>query len=162
MDEANGAVVKFEADKSEEDLWGAIAGAWSRWWSVFLRQYGNRCFQRWRDQCGNQEDYEGMERLWAECFVPLQTAGCDAAKQVRLKSVKEDVVHIAQHPEVSDTESEALLQWVKPLDSTLSKLISSHTELQKQIIARSLKDLAEQEKPSPLDKLRRSIFGKGQ
>lgn len=161
MEEANGAVARLDADRSDADLWGAVAGAWSRWWSVFLRQYGGKCFSRWRDKCGSWRDYQRMEELWAECFVPLQAAGCDIAKRIRLSDVKQEIIDVSRDPEIRRTQSKALLQWARRLDDTLSKLIASHTQLQKQTITRSLKDLAESERDSRLAKLKRSIFGRG-
>ncbi|MEE8470980.1 MAG: hypothetical protein V3S51_06595 [Dehalococcoidia bacterium] len=162
MDEAGDAVVKLDADKSDGDSWSAIAGAWSRWWNVFLRQYGNRCLSRWRDKCGQWSDRQYVERLWTESFVPLQMAGCEIAKQVRLTQVNQAVVALSDSPEVSVTQSEEAAQWAARLDDTLSKLIASHTELQKQDVTRSLKDLAEHDSGFRLGRLKRSLFGRGQ
>ncbi|MEE8374369.1 MAG: hypothetical protein V3R87_11685 [Dehalococcoidia bacterium] len=161
MDEANEAVAKFDADRSEQDRWSGIAGAWSRWWSIFLRQYGTRCFGRWRDRCGNLDDYGAMEELWAGSFVPLQVAGCEIVKQVRLKQVRQEVTELSRHSGVSRADRNALLEWSAPLDDTLSRLITSHTELQKMAITRSLRDEAEQDKGSTFAKLKRFVFGKG-
>ncbi len=162
MDEANEAVARFDADRSEQDRWSGIAGAWSRWWSIFLRQYGTRCFGRWRDRCGNLDDYGAVVELWTGSFVPLQMAGCEIVKQVRLKQVRQEVAELSRSPDVSGTEHKALLEWSAPLDDTLSKLITSHTELQKTAITRSLRDMAEHDQASTLSKLPRSGFGKGQ
>ncbi len=161
MDEANEAVARFDADRSEQDRWSGIAGAWSRWWSIFLRQYGTRCFGRWRDRCGNLDDYGAMEELWAGSFVPLQMAGCEIVKQVRLKQVRQEVTELSRHSGVSRADRNALLEWSAPLDDTLSRLITSHTELQKMAITRSLRDMAEQDKGSTFAKLKRFVFGKG-
>lgn len=161
MDEANEAVARFDPDRSEQDRWSGIAGAWSRWWSIFLRQYGTRCFGRWRDRCGNLDDYGAIEELWAGSFVPLQMAGCEIVKQVRLKQVRQEVTELSRHSGVSRANRKALLEWSAPLDDTLSRLITSHTELQKRAITRSLRDVAEQEKGSTFAKLKRFVFGKG-
>ena len=161
MDEANEAVARFDVDRSEEDRWSGIAGAWSRWWSIFLRQYGTRCFGRWRDRCSNLDDYEAMGELWAGSFAPLQMAGCEIVKQVRLKQVRQEVTELSRHAGVSRADRKALLEWSAPLDDTLSRLITSHTELQKKAITRSLSDMAEQEKGSTFAKLKRFVFGKG-
>jgi hypothetical protein len=162
MDEANESVSKFDADKPEEDLWSGIAGAWSRWWSVFLRQYGTRCFGRWRDRYGNSDDYAAMEQLWSDAFSPLQMAGCDIVKQVRLKQVRHEVAELSIRPTVSRAQRKALQEWSAPLDDTLSRLITSHTELQRIAITRSVRDMAEHDKGSTFAKLKRSVFGKGQ
>lgn len=162
MDEANEAVIKLDVNKSDGDSWSAIAGAWSRWWNIFLRQYGNRCLRRWRDKCSGWDDLQYMERLWTESFVPLQTSGSDIAKQVRLRQVNQAVAELSKKPGVSRKERSELLQWAACLDAPLSKLIASHTELQKQDVTRSLKDLAESAKGSRINKLKRSILRKGQ
>lgn len=158
-DEADEAVAKPILDRAGGDVWDLMAGNWSRWWSVFLRQYGAKCVQRWRDACGNENDYVYMERLWAETFVPLQMAGCDLVKQVRLKKVKQAVARLPRSGEVSAGESKALVKWAARLDSTLSKLIASHTELQKQAISRGLRERAAKEEKTSFGKIRRFIPG---
>jgi len=160
MDEAEEATARPDPGRSEQDFWDAMAGRWSRWWGVFLRQYGNRCFERWRDVVLKETDPEWMDRLWSERYVPLQTAGCDIVKEVRLKQVKQAVAALPQNPDVGDAESKALVKWAAGLDKTLSKLIGSHTEMQKQSIARTVRGLTIPVEEPAFGKLRKRILGK--
>ncbi len=161
MDEAEEATARPEYGKTEQDYWDVMAGRWSRWWGVFLRQYGNRCFDRWRDAIRGETDPELMDRMWSERHVALQTAGSDIVKQVRLKQVKEAVASLPENAGVSGAESQALTKWASGLDKTLSKLISSHTDMQRQTIARVIRGLTAPEEEAGLGKLRKRILGKG-
>lgn len=152
---------KLGSPSSRDD----IREFFSRWWVAFMNLYFLKCLKRWQAQCGNSRDYQSMQKLWLESFEPLLVVGCNFAKDIQRNNIKKGLVplFLAGHPERhTKADEESLQGWLDDflgkLDEGFVKGITIFKENQRQVIAKSLKDLAEYDKVSPLGKLKRLIF----
>jgi hypothetical protein len=136
---------------------------WATWWEIFVRQYSQRCVQRWADECVQMKDYNDMKKVWLKAFEPLWLAGCELEKSIRLKETTETARQKylkSGKLNADDLKSiEAGLQaFTKSSDEIASQVIANFRALQSQSIEATLKELPHFDQASLLGKLKRLIY----
>ena len=139
------------------------AEGWAAWWAIFLRHYSEKCERRWAAKCVQMKDYNDMKRVWLEAFEPLWLAGCELAKTIRLKEVRETVIQkYLNSGELHEDDRKSLEAWLeeynKPFDEIASQVIDKFNVLQRQAIEATLKELPHFDQASLLGKLKRLIY----
>ena len=146
--------------------WGSVMGVWGKWWIIFMQEYSSKCLKRWIAKCGDSRDTRSMEQLWVQYFEPLWVAGCEVAKYVRVKNLKDGAAAVlSRHSQnLSDTEQKevqddlrAWLEWCDNCGEGASQLIVEFKEKLRQAVRETLKDLREYDGASLLGKLKRLI-----
>jgi len=154
---------RFSQDRRTED-WDSHMEVWVKWWSTFLEEYSLKCIKRWIAKCGDLTNAQTMEKLWLQYFEPLWLAGCNIAKHVRVKDLKDGVAtSFSRHSEnLSNSERgdlqadlQAWVDWFEKWGEGALLIIAEFKEKQRQAIAQTLKELKEYDEASLLGKLKR-------
>lgn len=161
------ASLNFSQDRFSED-WAPVMDVWAKWWGTFLEEYSLKCVKRWIAKCGHLKDTQIMEKLWLQYFEPLWVAGCNIAKHVRLKDLKDGVTAVfSRHSEnLSSTEREDLqadlqawIDWCDKWGEAVLLVTAEFKEKHRRAIAHTLRELREYDEASLIGKLSRLISG---
>lgn len=143
-----------------DNILSGYGEAWIKWWDIFLREYLNKCIERWGTIYGRSLDADTLRAYWFERFQPLWMAGCDVAKSIRMKEFQEAVTMYMEH--VVDLNNEDKLEaqaWIERIEEAASQAVTLFKESHSEALDKTIAALKDFDNTNIFGKLKRRIFG---